>query len=550
MVEKDASNNLLPRYHMHMVLNDAYKAFAFSAAKRVISHNTHFAISLDSSDADNSSSAFCGKLRCNAKGTEFSIYDDSNDPYGLKTGKPRRELGIITFRRKLMGPITLEVVIPRVRKDGACAQFRPSQPEESMVQLYKAGRVEHMFVLKGTANVAPGGVVELFLPTSGARAGGQSVFQACKAPEGHWSVKYAHPLSCFQAFNIAVAIFHNPATAGLDALPAKEASEASQGGEAAAGEGKPLPPLAGKPKADLAKAVPGSIVNTASLEGLSHAVYAMVVQGAKVYSGLYNGNIQVWHMDAYVNLPSGSRPEYHTLTGHTSCIYCLLVTDRQLISAAHDKLIKVWDLNTMRCRHTLKGHASRVRALALSGSLLFSGSNDKSIKVWNLHATSTPTPTPPPLTPALTLTPPTLPLTLAPTLPLTKVWNLDSYSNTTTLESHTSWIRALVTDKDVLASASKDVTVKVWDLKLMKLIFTFNAGSEVYCLAMANNTVYGGCQDCKIRVWNLNTMQKSYMLIGHEGVVRCLHIHSNTLFSGGSDCKVKLCDPLTRTLAM
>ena len=62
VVEKDASNHLLPRYHMHMVLNDAYKAFAFSAAKRVISHNTHFAISLDSSDADNSSSAFCGKL--------------------------------------------------------------------------------------------------------------------------------------------------------------------------------------------------------------------------------------------------------------------------------------------------------------------------------------------------------------------------------------------------------------------------------------------------------------------------------------------------------
>ena len=27
-----------------------------------------------------------------------------------------------------------------------------------------------------------------------------------------------------------------------------------------------------------------------------------------------------------------------------------------------------------------------------------------------------------------------------------------------------------------------------------------------------NNTVYGGCQDHKIRVWNLNTMQKSHML--------------------------------------
>ena len=91
--------------------------------------------------------------------------------------------------------------MPRVRKDGACAQFRPSQPEESMVQLYKAGRVEHMFVLKGSANVAPGGMVELWLGSGATgRDGsqGQSVFQACKAPEGNWSVKYMHPLSCFQ----------------------------------------------------------------------------------------------------------------------------------------------------------------------------------------------------------------------------------------------------------------------------------------------------------------------------------------------------------------
>ena len=52
-----------------------------------------------------------------------------------------------------------------------------------------------------------------------------------------------------------------------------------------------------------------------------------------------------------------------------------------------------------------------MRALALSGPLLFSGANDKSIKVWNL----------------------------------------DSFSNSHTLESHSSWIRALATDKDVLA---------------------------------------------------------------------------------------------------
>mmetsp|Transcript_42752 Transcript_42752/g.125468 ORF Transcript_42752/g.125468 Transcript_42752/m.125468 type:complete len:1353 (-) Transcript_42752:1502-5560(-) len=218
VVDRDISTPLLPAFHMYMVLNDSYKAFAFSASKRVVAHNTHYAISLDHQDMANSSEAFCGKLRCNSKGTEYAIYDDSNDPYGLKTGKPRRELGIISYKKKLLGPMQLEVVMPRVRKDGACAQFRPSQPEESMIQLYKAGRTEHMIILRGNANVAPGGMVELAQSSSSSLAG-KIVFQAYKRPEGDWSVKYMHPLSCFQAFNIVISLFHNPTTAGLDALP-------------------------------------------------------------------------------------------------------------------------------------------------------------------------------------------------------------------------------------------------------------------------------------------------------------------------------------------
>ena len=183
-------------------------AFAFSAAKRVVAHNEHYAVSLDHLENGQASEAFCGKLRCNSKGTEFAIYDDSNDPYGLKTGKPRRELGIISYKKKLLGPTELIMVMPRVRKDGACAQFLPSKPEESMIQLFKAGRVDHMFILRGTANVAPGGVVELALPKL-ELGQGKVVFQAHKRPEGDWAVKYMHPLSCFQAFNICISIFHN-----------------------------------------------------------------------------------------------------------------------------------------------------------------------------------------------------------------------------------------------------------------------------------------------------------------------------------------------------
>merc|ERR1719424_656344 len=246
IVEKDTSTPLLPAFHMYMVLNDTYKAFAFSAAKRVVAHNTHYAVSLDHLENGQASEAFCGKLRCNSKGTEFAIYDDSNDPYGLKTGKPRRELGIISYKKKLLGPTELIVVMPRVRKDGACAQFRPSQPEESMIQLFKAGRVEHMFILRGTANVAPGGVVELFHGCSPQSGQGKVVFQAHKRPEGDWAVKYMHPLSCFQAFNICISIFHNPTTAGLDSLPAGTAAVNEQG-RPMTNRGEPQPVSASSP---------------------------------------------------------------------------------------------------------------------------------------------------------------------------------------------------------------------------------------------------------------------------------------------------------------
>ena len=62
MVDRDLTTPLLPAFHMYMVLNESYKAFAFSASKRVVAHNTHYAISLDHQDMANSSEAFCGKL--------------------------------------------------------------------------------------------------------------------------------------------------------------------------------------------------------------------------------------------------------------------------------------------------------------------------------------------------------------------------------------------------------------------------------------------------------------------------------------------------------
>ena len=70
--------------------------------------------------------------------------------------------------------------------------------------------------------VFAGGAVELHAAKK------HSVFVAAAREPGLWSVRYRAPLSCFQAFCIAVSIVHNPGTATLDGLqPDKDAAASS-----------------------------------------------------------------------------------------------------------------------------------------------------------------------------------------------------------------------------------------------------------------------------------------------------------------------------------
>ena len=44
------------------------------------------------------------------------------------------------------------------------------------------------------------------------------VFEAFRATGDRWSVRYRHPLSAYQAFNVAIAVLHNQSTQLLDLL--------------------------------------------------------------------------------------------------------------------------------------------------------------------------------------------------------------------------------------------------------------------------------------------------------------------------------------------
>src|SRR5262249_29676189 len=59
-----------------------------------------------------------------------------------------------------------------------------------------------------------------------------------------------------------------------------------------------------------------------------------------------------------------------------------------LFAAGHDKIIRVWDLQTGRETMALQRHADMIHRLAISpdGTRLFSASSDKTIRIWDVNA--------------------------------------------------------------------------------------------------------------------------------------------------------------------
>lgn len=72
----------------------------------------------------------------------------------------------------------------------------------------------------------------------------------------------------------------------------------------------------------------------------------------------------------------------HTQTLHKAGINVMTITDRHVITASADRLIKVSNRN-LTCVHTLYGHSGSVTTIDIHETTLVSGSVDHSIRVWD-----------------------------------------------------------------------------------------------------------------------------------------------------------------------
>ncbi|KAI8804115.1 quinon protein alcohol dehydrogenase-like superfamily [Cladochytrium replicatum] len=141
-----------------------------------------------------------------------------------------------------------------------------------------------------------------------------------------------------------------------------------------------------------------------------------------------------------------------------------------------------------------------------------------------------------------------------------KEWDLKTGECIRTLTGHTRWVRSIASDsKQQLYSASWDDTVRCWDLStgtsevLESMVITesksHSLGVNAVHLDEKNNKLYSGSDDCSIAVWNHDTKTqiKVYGGFGVFGAVTALlgSEDGETLFSAADDGGVHVWDTAT-----
>lgn len=200
------------------------------------------------------------------------------------------------------------------------------------------------------------------------------------------------------------------------------------------------------------------------------------------------------------------------ITGHGSTILCSAFaphTSSRAVTGSGDNTARIWDCETNTPMHILKGHFNWVLCVSWSpdGEFIATGSMDNTIRLWESEKGK-------------------------------------PYGDA--LRGHTKWISSLswepihlvkLGDKPRLASASKDGTIKIWDITRRVCILTLSGHtSTVSCIRWGGQGIlYSGSHDCTIRCWDMNADGKCInVLKSHSHWVNHLSLSTDTALRVGA----------------
>jgi WD40 repeat protein/tetratricopeptide (TPR) repeat protein len=283
-------------------------------------------------------------------------------------------------------------------------------------------------------------------------------------------------------------------------------------------------------------------------------------EGKTLASASFDKTVRLWRLD---DVP------LKTLDGHQNRVQSVTFSPngQRLASASTDNTIKLWS-RTGVLLETLEGHTQRVASVSFSpdGELIASGSYDKTVKVWSLKEDGMnnilPCPSAPlfPCSPSVLLTlddhadsvmsvsfsPDSEILASASKDKTVKLWTRNGRL-IKTLTGHQGWVTGVTFSPDgsMLASASDDGTVKLWN-RDGRLLRTFEGAHNSFVLGVAfspdGKMLASAGYDNSVKLWKVDGTLVATLLKGSSDSVTSVAFSPDGLLvaSGSYDHKVKL----------
>ncbi|XP_038064299.1 CMT1A duplicated region transcript 1 protein-like [Patiria miniata] len=194
-----------------------------------------------------------------------------------------------------------------------------------------------------------------------------------------------------------------------------------------------------------------------------------------VLSGSFDTSIRCWDVKSGKPLKI-----FH---GHQDTILCLDMShdrrDSLVVSGGKDKVVKVWNFSTGKCLRTFK-HIHQVTAVAIHGDTVVSGCEGGRVKLWSIKDAC--------LIKMLYQSP--------------KNTNRFGFINPHT---HQGPITSVKLDDWHVVSGSRDGYALVWSAvgDHKRCVTALRHPKEVLCLELSYLRVITGCEDGKLRIWNM-----------------------------------------------
>lgn len=310
-------------------------------------------------------------------------------------------------------------------------------------------------------------------------------------------------------------------------------------------------------------------------EGHGECIYTIQYSPNFLVSGSRDRTVRIWNMKT-------RRLVGEPLKGHNGSVLCLQFDESPeediLITGSSDSSVIIWRFSTGKILKTIeKAHQESVLNLKFSKKWLVTCSKDKFIKVWNREYLDTTHKDYPwhskclfgngiearqhPHHPsnigqtqsAWTIQDPSSASGFGLQNPYSsgsvgtnrasssRPQSIPAYHTVQTLIGHGAAVNAIQLHGDLIASASGDRLIKLWNLRTGLCEKTFMGHSKgIACIQYDGRTIVSGSSDQTIRVFDADTQAELATLQGHGALVRTVQATKTRIVSGSYDESVRI----------